>query len=63
VLIFDAALPGPACRRCPGAWGLTAVLEEADGVKSYWALAHGPGKADFHHAACFAARLEAPLAP
>lgn len=37
--------------------GLSAVLEEQDGTKSYWALAHGPGKPDFHHADCFAARL------
>ena len=38
--------------------GLSAVLEEKDGTKSYWALAHPPGdKPDFHHADCFAARL------
>ncbi len=34
--------------------GLSAVIEEANGQKSYWALAHPPGKADFHHADCFA---------
>ena len=28
---------------------LTAVIEETDGAKSYWALAHPPGKPDFHH--------------
>ena len=42
------------------AWqlGLSAVLEELDGTKSYWALAHPAGeRADFHHADCFAARL------
>src|ERR1700726_3471387 len=33
--------------------GLAAVLEETSGRKSYWALAHPPGKADFHHADCF----------
>ena len=38
--------------------GLSAVLEEKDGTKSYWALAHPPGdKPDFHHADCFVARL------
>jgi hypothetical protein len=38
--------------------GLSAVLEEKDGTKSYWALAHPPAdKPDFHHADCFAARL------
>jgi hypothetical protein len=34
--------------------GLTAVLEQTDGTKSYWALAHPPGKPDFHDPACFA---------
>jgi hypothetical protein len=37
--------------------GLSAVLEETIGRKSYWALAHPPGKADFHHADCFALEL------
>jgi hypothetical protein len=38
--------------------GLTAVLEEKDGTKSYWALAHPSGeKPDFHAPDCFAGRL------
>ena len=38
--------------------GLSAVLEETDGTKSYWALAHPPGdKPDFHSPDCFAAKL------
>ena len=37
--------------------GLSAVLEEAEGTKSYWALAHGDGRPDFHHPDCFTARL------
>jgi len=38
--------------------GLSAVLEEKDGTKSYWALAHSdPDKPDFHAADCFAAKL------
>lgn len=41
--------------------GLSAVIVEADGTKSYWALAHPPGQPDFHHPACFAATLPAPL--
>ena len=41
----------------PWQLGLSAVLEEADGTKSCWALAHPDGKPDFHHADCFAARL------
>jgi hypothetical protein len=39
---------------------LTAVIEAKDGSKSYWALAHAPGKPDFHNADCFTARLAAP---
>jgi hypothetical protein len=38
--------------------GLSAVLEEADGGKSYWALAHPPGKPDFHYADGFALELQ-----
>jgi hypothetical protein len=34
--------------------GLAAVIEELNGNKSYWALAHPPGKPDFHHSDCFA---------
>lgn len=38
--------------------GLSAVLEEEDGTKSYWALAHAAGeKPDFHAPDCFAAKL------
>lgn len=42
-----------------GEWevNLTAVLEEKDGTKSYWALAHAADTPDFHHPDCFAARL------
>jgi len=37
--------------------GLSAVLEETDGTKSYWALAHCGEKPDFHDAGCFTAKL------
>ena len=37
--------------------GLSAVIEETNGDTSYWALAHPAGKADFHHADCFAYEL------
>lgn len=43
--------------------GLSAVIEEAGGRKSYWALAHPPGKPDFHHSDCFALELPGALAP
>lgn len=68
-------LPNEACfelqvslelNRLPGlskdaTWrlGLSAVIEETNGRKSYWALAHPPGKADFHHSVCFACELPA----
>ena len=37
--------------------GLTAVIEELNGDKSYWALAHPPGRPDFHHADGFVLEL------
>lgn len=48
-----------ACGLPGGAWavGLSAVIEEADGTKSYWALEHAPGKPDFHHSDAFALEL------
>ena len=46
-----------------GPLGLSAVIEEAGGRLSYWALAHPPGRPDFHHADCFAAELPAPERP
>ncbi|SOB87007.1 hypothetical protein SAMN06297144_2127 [Sphingomonas guangdongensis] len=39
--------------------GLSAVIEEVDGTKSYWALAHPPGAPDFHHPDCFALHIPA----
>lgn len=38
---------------------LSAVIEEMDGTKSYWALRHPAGKPDFHHPDCFALELPA----
>jgi hypothetical protein len=37
--------------------GLSALIEETSGRKSYWALAHPPGRPDFHHADSFAHEL------
>lgn len=44
-----------------GDWrvALSAVIEAADGAKSYWALAHPEGKPDFHRAESFAMALPA----
>ncbi len=47
----------------PWRLGLSAVIEEASGRLSYWALAHPPGRPDFHHSHCFALELPAALRP
>jgi hypothetical protein len=43
--------------------GLSAVIEENSGQRSYWALAHPPGKADFHHSDCFTLELSETYQP
>jgi hypothetical protein len=63
VLIFDAAIPAAILPPMPWAYGLSAVIEEEGGRKSYWAIAHREDKPDFHSEACFAAMLAAPAAP
>jgi hypothetical protein len=37
--------------------GLCAVIEEEDGVLSYWALKHPSGRPDFHHPDAFVLEL------
>ena len=44
-------------RHAPWRLGLSAVIEDLNGSMSYWALAHPPGKPDFHHADYFALEL------
>ncbi|MDB5668130.1 MAG: hypothetical protein JWL74_1080 [Alphaproteobacteria bacterium] len=59
-LIVRVSLPLPTSATVRA--NLTAVIEERDGTKSYWALSHPPeGPPDFHHPACFT--LELPPAP
>jgi hypothetical protein len=58
--IFDAAIPVGGLPGVECAMGLSAVIEEQGGVKSFWALAHPDAKPDFHAPACFAATLPAP---
>jgi hypothetical protein len=36
------------------------VVEEKDGLLSYWALNHPPGKPDFHHPDAFVLELTIP---
>jgi hypothetical protein len=50
----------------PDAWqgrslraGISAVIATKSGNISYWAVAHPPGKPDFHHKDCFAIKLGA----
>ena len=50
-------------RRRRGRIGLSAVIEDQSGAKSYWALTHVPGPPDFHHPDCFAAELPPPASP
>jgi hypothetical protein len=40
--------------------GLSALIEDVGGQKSYWALAHPPGKPDFHHVDGFAHEFSPP---
>jgi hypothetical protein len=39
---------------------LSAIIEDEQGVLSYWALTHPPGRPDFHHPDAFALELEWP---
>ena len=41
----------------PWRLGLSVVVEETSGDKSYWAITHPPGKPDFHHADNFVLEL------
>jgi hypothetical protein len=43
----------------PWRFGLSAVIEERNGTRSYWALKHPPGEPDFHHPDCFDVELPA----
>lgn len=53
----------PDLAGAPWRLGLAAVIEEASGRSGYWALAHPPGKADFHHHDGFALDLPQPMIP
>lgn len=55
-VISHAFLP-PGPTDAPLRFGLSAVIEGRDGVLSYWALHHPPGKPDFHHPDAFALEL------
>ena len=42
-----------------GPWkvGLSVILEDTTGTRSYWAVKHPENKLDFHHLDCFALQL------
>ena len=56
----DGAPLAPLCARLQLA--LSAVIEDKQGVLSYWALTHPPGRPDFHHPDAFVLELERPEA-
>jgi len=67
--IKESAITVTAAVQLPPEWQAASflvgasvvVLEQHDNI-SYWAIAHPPGKPDFHHRDCFALHLEAPSA-
>ncbi len=58
-LVATLDLSGAGALHQPWRLGLSAVIEETSGAKSYWALAHAPGKPDFHHPDAFSLDLPA----
>ena len=54
VQLDEALLPASGAGAANWHVGLSAVIKETSGRRSYWALAHPSGKPDFHHVDCFA---------
>ena len=54
VLEASAPLKGDGAIRV----AISAVVEDRDGVLSYWALRHAAGETDFHHRDAFAMELD-----
>ena len=54
-LRLDALVPVNA----PLVAGIAAVVEDASGALSYWALSHAAGKPDFHRAETFTFEIDA----
>lgn len=52
---LTATIPLPPA--ATGPLGLSAIIEDTNGNRSFWALAHPSGEPDFHDAACFAAQV------
>ena len=60
---YSAEVPLPDWADVAWRVNLAAVIEETSRRISYWALAHPPGRPDFHHPDCFALELPAATAP
>lgn len=58
---WSTIVPAETLAAQESAMGLSCVIEEAGGVKSYWALTHAGEAPDFHDPACFTATLPAPI--
>ncbi len=54
VRLTELSLPGNALRLHVG---LSSIIEDKTGAIAYWALAHPPGKPDFHQSDCFQLEL------
>ncbi|RLJ67590.1 DOMON-like domain-containing protein [Sulfurisoma sediminicola] len=57
-LRVDVELPAAALPAGELRLGISAILETRDGEIGYWALAHAPGRPDFHYATAFALAFE-----
>lgn len=57
--VLDRALLPEAEAAASFQLGLSAVVEGADGSRSYWALAHPDARPDFHHRGAFTVNLAA----
>jgi hypothetical protein len=56
--LIDLARLSPVHSQGQLGLALSAVVEDDKGGLSYWALAHPPGKPDFHHPDAFALELQ-----
>ena len=57
VMDVELSLP-PDWGNVDGRLALCAVIEDADGLRSYWALHHASAQPDFHHPESFTLRLD-----
>jgi hypothetical protein len=58
-----ASVWAPVAPEAGARLGCSAIIEEAGGNRSYWAVAHPAGEPDFHHPDCFRVELPSPATP